>query len=178
MKIDMTTLLNGRCSSLSFEYDFEPKDTESDIILPEHIDLTSPVHVAGTITDKNNCMFLEADVTVKYHVLCDRCLDDMEETVTFPFERMISANSAKAAPTEDDEDLDILYVNESGVDIDGVLIEEISLELPFYHLCSEDCKGLCQKCGKNLNLGPCDCEDKKEIDPRLKILQKLLDNME
>ncbi len=178
MKIDMTTLLNGRCQSLSFDYDFKPEETDSEIILPEHIDLTAPVHVAGTITDKNNCMFLEANVTVRYHVLCDRCLDDMNETLEFPFERMISANSAKTSSIDEDEDSEILYVNESGVDIDAVLTEEIVLELPFYHLCRDDCKGLCQKCGKNLNLGPCDCDDKKEIDPRLKILQKLLDNME
>ena len=40
----------------------------------------------------------------------------------------------------------------------------------------EECAGLCPKCGKNLNFGPCDCPKKKEIDPRLAILQKLLEN--
>ena len=41
-------------------------------------------------------------------------------------------------------------------------------------LCSEDCKGLCSRCGADLNLGPCSC--KKEIDPRLAALAKLLEN--
>ena len=40
-------------------------------------------------------------------------------------------------------------------------------------LCSEDCKGLCSRCGANLNLGPCDC--KPEPDPRFAALQQLLD---
>ena len=39
-------------------------------------------------------------------------------------------------------------------------------------LCSEDCKGLCAVCGKNLNEGPCDC--KPEPDPRLAVLAQLL----
>ena len=41
-------------------------------------------------------------------------------------------------------------------------------------LCSEDCKGLCPRCGADLNLGPCSC--KKETDPRLAVLAKLLEN--
>jgi uncharacterized protein len=40
-------------------------------------------------------------------------------------------------------------------------------------LCREDCKGLCARCGKNLNLGPCGCG--KEIDPRFAVLEQLLD---
>ena len=40
-------------------------------------------------------------------------------------------------------------------------------------LCSEDCKGLCPRCGKNLNLGPCGC--RKEPDPRFAVLEQLLD---
>lgn len=178
MKIDLTTLLNGRAKSLSFDYYFDPAEADSEIIFPEYAQLTSPVHVVGTVTDKNNCMFLEATVTVNYHVLCDRCLDDINDSLEFPFERMVSAGAAKSIPLDDEEETDIIYVNESGISIDSELTEEIALELPVYNLCKDDCKGLCQKCGKNLNLGPCDCQDKKEIDPRLKILQKLLDNME
>ncbi len=43
-------------------------------------------------------------------------------------------------------------------------------------LCSEDCKGLCPRCGADLNLGPCSCG--KETDPRLAVLAKLLENRE
>ena len=43
-------------------------------------------------------------------------------------------------------------------------------------LCSEDCKGLCPRCGADLNLGPCGCG--KEADPRLAVLAKLLENRE
>ena len=58
--------------------------------------------------------------------------------------------------------------------LDPLVTEDIFLSLPTKILCSEDCKGLCPKCGVNLNLGKCSC--KKEIDPRLAALKELLDN--
>lgn len=174
MRIDLTAILNGRADSLGFDYYFSTGETDSGVLLPDGIDITEPVRVCGTVTDKNNCMFLNARITVKYHTLCDRCLDDINGVLEFDYERMISADAA-SSPDGDAEE-DILYVNESGVDIDSSLMEDIALELPTYRLCREDCRGLCQKCGKNLNDGDCGCENKKEIDPRLKILQKLLDN--
>ena len=47
------------------------------------------------------------------------------------------------------------------------------LDMDSKFLCREDCKGLCPKCGKNLNLGPCGCG--KETDPRFAVLEQLLD---
>ena len=44
-------------------------------------------------------------------------------------------------------------------------------------LCSEDCKGLCPKCGRDLNEGECGC-DLKEPDPRLAVLAQLLHDPE
>lgn len=43
------------------------------------------------------------------------------------------------------------------LDITESLREAIILELPHFPLCDEDCKGLCARCGKNLNDGPCEC---------------------
>ena len=174
MKIDLTTILNGRVSFLDFDEYFFVKDAESDIILPEDIDFTSPVRIVGRITENNGCMFLTSRVSVNYRTCCGRCLDDIDATLEFDFNRLVSAEPLS---TEDEDDFDeTLYVNESGLFLDGQLIEEISLELPTYHLCSDDCLGLCQRCGKKLTTKECDCKVEKEIDPRLKILQKLLDN--
>ncbi len=43
-------------------------------------------------------------------------------------------------------------------------------------LCSEDCKGLCERCGRNLNDGPCGCG--KQLDPRMAVLSQLLDDIQ
>mgnify|MGYP001091754997 FL=1 len=63
---------------------------------------------------------------------------------------------------------------QSVLDLEELARTDILLELPTKVLCSEDCKGLCSQCGKNLNEGECSCE-KKQIDPRLAILSQLLD---
>ena len=61
------------------------------------------------------------------------------------------------------------------IELDEVVISDILLSLPQKFLCSDDCRGLCPKCGKNLNLGDCGC-DKREIDPRLAILKQLMED--
>ena len=73
------------------------------------------------------------------------------------------------------EDNDEYVIAERGcIDIDLLLEESIVMDFPMRFLCQEECKGLCFKCGKDLNFGECDCP-KKEIDPRLAKLSKLLD---
>ena len=59
------------------------------------------------------------------------------------------------------------------VELDELLREDVLLDLPGKFLCREDCKGLCPRCGKNLNQGDCGCP-KQEVDPRLAALQALL----
>lgn len=176
MRIDLTQLFNGRVQTLDFEYGLDPEKAECDIILPEDIDIICPVSVKGKVSDKNNCMFLEAEISLRYHTLCDRCLDDIEGELTFSFEKMISTEAPTPGYEDDPLFEDVIFACESGVDIDAAIIEEIALELPPYHICDENCPGLCSKCGKKLVEGGCTCKNEKEIDPRLKILQKLLDN--
>jgi uncharacterized protein len=48
------------------------------------------------------------------------------------------------------------------VDITKDIREAILLNLPRFPLCDEECKGLCPRCGKNLNSGPCGCSDRTE----------------
>jgi uncharacterized protein len=60
--------------------------------------------------------------------------------------------------------------------MDEQLYLQLEMEFPLRFLCKEDCKGLCQRCGKNLNEGECGCET-KEFDPRLAPLKALLERM-
>ena len=60
----------------------------------------------------------------------------------------------------------------SEIDLAEIAREQILLDLPQQFFCKDDCKGLCEKCGTNLNLKDCDCED-DEIDPRWAALKNL-----
>ena len=61
------------------------------------------------------------------------------------------------------------------IDMDELVMTDVTLELPFQLLCREDCKGLCPVCGADLNETTCNCNT-KQIDPRLEKLKMLLDS--
>ena len=90
------------------------------------------------------------------------------------FKSIFSLNKILVPQLENDVDYDDYIVVESGVlDLDELIQEEIQLFLPSKILCTEDCKGICQKCGANLNVNECNC--KPDVDPRMSALLQLLD---
>lgn len=177
MRIDLSALLNGRTSCLEINYSFVPPDEDGFVILPEDVKLTSPVSVRGDVKDNNGYMTLSCHVSVDYRTECARCLDEINGTAEFDFVRYVAVDRRI---TEDDsvsED-DVLYISDGSIEFDADIVEQLSLELPTYFLCREDCPGLCPKCGARLADGDCGCREIKEIDPRFAILKKLLDNQE
>ena len=95
-------------------------------------------------------------------------MDDIERKYGFSLKKIIVS---KMENENDDYD-DYIVVENNVLDLDALINEEIQLFLPIKMLCKEDCKGLCQGCGKNLNYEKCECE--KEVDPRLAALSDLL----
>ena len=82
-------------------------------------------------------------------------------------------NKSLAPSIEGEESDSILPVPDMKLDLDELVYSEVVVSVPMKHLCKEDCKGICEKCGKNLNEGECGCP-KREIDPRLSVLADLL----
>lgn len=126
--------------------------------------------VKGCIRNHGGYLELTADTVVKATAICARCGEGFSYTTSFGTVRPV----AKALTSEENDDY--VIADEDGyVDLSEVFGEELMLELPSKHLCSEFCKGLCVKCGANLNKKPCGCST-KEIDPRLEVLKALLEN--
>lgn len=185
MKIDVTELMNHRADKITFDYTFDPTHTDVECVgLPE--DAVIPengIRVCGTAYDSLGCMMFEARITVRYRTECARCLDEVNTELVFDMERMILTERLTGGDSHlsdegewDGETEDVLYVNEARILPDAEIMEEISLQLPTFVLCSEDCPGLCPKCGKPLRDGDCGCREEKFINPNFAILQKLLDN--
>jgi uncharacterized protein len=172
MVLDLTSIISGKVNTLDFEYDIDTDSEESALIPPDDVSFAPPVHVKGTVVNTAGYMTLSLTAELEYSTHCARCLKDISGKFILNFNRTV-ANSG----TLQDEDNDDYVIMKNGkLDIDRELVEEMLLEFPSKFLCEEECAGLCPKCGKNLNFGPCDCPKKKEIDPRLAILQKLLEN--
>ncbi len=182
MQIDMTPLLTGRVKSIDFSLseDYEIKNDLA--VLPADIAPTQPITVTGTIADNAGYLTLNAVITVNYTANCDRCLEEIAEICDIELHRIVALNDkfGKSASIANEVDADeLIEARGETLDITSAVYEEISLNLPEYHLCSDECPGLCVKCGKKKD-GSCTCEpdSKKEIDPRWEKLKKLLENDE
>ncbi len=99
--------------------------------------------------------------------ICARCGKEFPWEYAFSVRRPV----AKRLEGEDDE---YILAEDGVIDLAELFREETLLELPAKLVCFDGCLGLCPHCGKDLNEGKCACTG-KEIDPRLAVLQALLD---
>ena len=127
-----------------------------------------PVTAQGTVRNTAGILELTAEVQADMTVRCARC--------GRPFRRRITPRYAATlqADAEDADSDSVFPLAGDGADVSDVLETCFILDTDQTFLCREDCRGLCPVCGKDLNDGPCGC--KKEIDPRLAALGRLLED--
>ena len=127
-----------------------------------------PVEADITVRNRAGLVEFEADVSFTYRFECDRCAKAADRSYAYKFRHII------VEKLSDESGDDHIEAPDYKLDTDALLRDDVLLELPSKFLCKESCKGLCPKCGKNLNEGKCGCPE-KEPDPRLATLAKLLE---
>ena len=129
--------------------------------------ITGPV--AAEIEAVNHAGFVEftASVQLPCQFDCDRCARSVNRTFNYQFRHILVLQLSEESGD------DYIEAPDYKLDTDALLRDDILLELPSKFLCQESCKGLCPRCGKNLNDGSCSCT-KQEADPRLAALRQLL----
>lgn len=165
MKIKISSLSEGR-----HLYDFEMPTTE--IELP--IDFVGNVTVHVKLEKTKDQIFITSNLQCKKEFLCDRCLTNYEDNLKTSYNMFYVYDVAH----RNEYDKDVVTVISKDTDIIDLLPdvkEYLLLAVPMKNVCSEDCKGLCPKCGQNLNLTQCDCET-EQIDPRWSELKKIFRN--
>ena len=165
MIIDLKRIFVNENSSLPIEYSLDMSNVDFSGVYP----LKKPVEIIGTVSNKASLVELDARINYVFEAPCDRCGGDAAEKYTLNIQKSL-------APSIEGEESDsILLTPDMKLDLDELVYSEVIVSLPMKHLCNEDCKGICPKCGKNLNEGKCGCRE-KEIDPRLSALADLLNN--
>ncbi len=101
---------------------------------------------------------------------CARCLEPVSFECELDFDREFMVGRT-ADEQEDSMDEDN-YLDGYNLDVDQLVCNELLVSLPMRILCSEDCKGICNRCGTNLNLRTCTC-DTRELDPRMSVIQEI-----
>ena len=165
MIIDLKSVFTGKNPSLQLDYLLDLSDFEFAGQFP----LKKPVKLSGEISNKASLVRLCAQIEFEFSSPCDRCGKQTAHN------HKICVDKALATAIEGEDSDTILLVPDMKLDLDDFVYTETVVNLPMKHLCKADCKGVCSKCGKDLNDGKCDCPE-KEIDPRLAVLAQLLDN--
>ncbi|MEW6623302.1 MAG: DUF177 domain-containing protein [Bacillota bacterium] len=140
----------------------------------EKIFFDEPIEVSSRVTFTQNEVLVEGVIRAKVQLVCHRCLEKYVLPLEIPLlERFVTLNQL-ALMSEDEKQEELSVYKNNQINLEPLIEQVIYLALPMKALCNEDCLGLCHKCGCNLNVDKCSCQ-KDELDPRLKVLQQLLE---
>lgn len=128
-----------------------------------------PVQASGQVRNTAGVLVMTGVVTARLDGVCDRCASAFSRDVTYPIRAVLASEPAEE---ENDEEWIFPLVKDCA-DLEEIVRTVFVLNMEPQLLCRPDCRGMCCRCGKNLNDGPCDC--KKELDPRFAALRQLLD---
>ena len=159
MKVDISEILKVNGASL----DVEMEELLDDFDELDEFVFDTPVKVKCRLTNIGGIVKMDGHLKVDYKVKCSRCLKDIQSSL----EAELKEEFAQEGQTEDD---DIYIYTDKVIVLDKVLKDNIILNLPARQICKDDCKGLCPKCGIDLNTGRCNCSEEK-IDPRMEALK-------
>lgn len=118
-------------------------------------------------------VLLQAEAEYVLSAPCDRCLKEVELPFEIRHEQEIDFSKSQEERERDLEETS--YISGYELDVDRFLFEELLVAFPAKVLCKEDCKGICNVCGADLNAGECGC-DRTVIDPRMAAVQDIFKN--
>ena len=122
---------------------------------------------------EESLLSVEIRVNADVQAECARCLKNTSLEISESLEYLYYSHDAEAV--EDIDDYMPVEIEHFGrvIDIMPQIQESVFTLLPTKVLCREDCKGLCQNCGADLNEGSCGCEI-EDVDPRLEALRNFV----
>ncbi|MBK9097830.1 MAG: DUF177 domain-containing protein [bacterium] len=166
IKIKVSSLSNG-----TYDYDFEGKASDIDIFEP----YVGNYQVKVALTKFDNQIILDSKTGITGNFICDRCAKEFQTEIISNFRMVYLFRVSSDDSDNEKEEVVILHPDTDKIELDKDVRDYALLAVPMKKLCSEDCKGLCSKCGKNLNDGPCNCVEEK-VDSRWEPLKKLKSN--
>lgn len=166
MLLDVRPILYAPGKQLDFQFDMDLSDLEFYGRFP----LRERVRVSGTVRNSADVLTLSLTACAILHTFCDRCGKPLAVKKEVPFSCIL------AREVRDENNDEIVLLRDGQTDVEELAREAVILNMDTRQLCSEDCKGLCPRCGADWNAGPCSCA--KETDSRWAVLATLLHNSE
>ena len=161
-RLNIQELLRGD-GVLPFSLELDPAGLD----FPSIAAYESPLRAEGCVRSSAGLLTLTGQLRVSLRCLCDRCGREVQR------EHTASLDTVLVTEHQDEEDPDVFLVQDDCVDLEEIVTTAFVLGLDSKTLCRPDCKGVCPRCGHNLNDGPCAC--RPEADSPFAVLGQLLD---
>ena len=165
MLLGLSKIIENPGASVAFSTSVDLSDLCYGVSYP----VTEPVLAEGMVRNTAGVLVMTGSITTCIHGICDRCASEFDRDIDFPIDVVLVTELAN----EENEDEWVFPLEGDSADLDDIVRTVFVLNLDSKLLCKEDCQGICFRCGKNLNDGPCNCQ--KELDPRFAALKQLLE---
>ena len=165
MLLGLSKIIDCPGASVDFSVSVDLRDLQYGTSFP----VSEPVAASGTVRNTAGVLVMTGNISTTIHGVCDRCANDFDRDVEIPIDVVLVAELSN----EENEDEWVFPLEGDSADLEEIVRTVFVLNMDSKLLCKDDCKGLCCRCGKNLNDGPCGCQ--KELDPRFAALRQLLD---
>ncbi len=169
MVLDLRELIGGVSDAVPFAYDVEygatAKEFSDDL-------LTGLLRVEGRVENHAGYLCLTGTVLLEGTFRCARCCREFPRKLEFPLAYTLVESLANQDAQEEDG---FLLLEEGRLDLSEVVRSQLLVEMPYRFLCRNDCKGLCPKCGCDLNVERCSCAT-SETDSRWAVLNGFFDD--
>ncbi len=165
MLLGLTKIIDSPGATVPFSTSVDLSDLCYGVSYP----VTEPVRAEGQVRNTAGVLVMTGSIKTTIHGTCDRCATDFDREVHFPIDVVLVTELSN----EENEDEWVFPLEGDSADLEDIVRTVFVLNMDSKLLCKPDCKGLCCRCGKNLNDGPCSCQ--KELDPRFAALKQLLE---
>lgn len=163
MRIDLSHILKSEGSKEEFEYNLDLSDFEYLGNKP----FEKPIEILGNVSNLGGSLIVKTVANAVLKSYCDRC------GAEFQMDLKAEGESTVILRESDDDGENTVLAPKGILEVDSVVTDNLILAIPMKHLCKIDCRGLCSKCGAELNKKECKC-NLEEVDPRLAVLKDYL----
>lgn len=168
MKINISDLEDRLGEAVPFEFVTNAQELDAQT---ETYSFEGDIIIKGEYVNTGLCYRFTGSISCTKSFVCDRCLEPSTLQQVHEFNEEFQRGSE---PAKNGEKTRIVnYFSGDVIDLAPVMRDVLLSDQPLNNICNADCRGLCLKCGANLNHGDCGC-DRTVIDPRLAALQQLL----
>ena len=171
MLLGLSEIMDRPGASVAFSVDVDLSDLRYGNSYP----VTEPVKAEGQVRNTAGVLVMTGLISTTIHGTCDRCATDFHREENFPIDVVLVTELAN----EENEDEWVFPLEGDSADLDDIVRTVFVLNLDSKLLCKEDCKGLCPKCGTNLNTGTCTCQEgDDDLNPFAALRSIIVENNE